>query len=192
MFRATLFGFTCIGFLMVLVILAIATFLIFRSGEPGKTKLSGCAGCAIGLALVLVAGIGALGCTALVLTHGGSELLRHGPIKKLELQWDKRKEREREQKLDSRSPRPFADHPVRLHVELRDEQDVSDVTRWVRDHIEGDYALSVKNEDRPEGRTTVLDFGFPIAPKDMNEIESGLRDAFGDLPSGIRIEIQND
>jgi hypothetical protein len=94
MFRLPMFGFTCLSFLMLLVILAIATWLVFRSQEPGRTKLSGCAGCAVGFALLLIAGLGALGCTAVAVLTAPAEMVRHGPFKRFEFRWPDRDGRE--------------------------------------------------------------------------------------------------
>lgn len=43
------------AFLLICTVLAIATWLVFKSGEQGKTKLNGAAGCAIGFGLAIVA-----------------------------------------------------------------------------------------------------------------------------------------
>jgi hypothetical protein len=56
-----MFGFVLLVFLLLATILAVGVFLAFKSGEQGKTKLGGFAGCAIALALLVIAGLGAVG-----------------------------------------------------------------------------------------------------------------------------------
>ena len=60
------FGFTCLGFLAICVVLAIAVWIWVQSGEKGATKLNGGAGCAIGGALIFVAGLMAVGCAVVL------------------------------------------------------------------------------------------------------------------------------
>ena len=77
------FGFGCLGFVLVCTILAIACFLVFKSGAKGTTKLGAPAGCLVGCALVLVALLAAFGVTLVLVAHAKSELVRHGPVKSL-------------------------------------------------------------------------------------------------------------
>jgi len=83
-----MFGFTVLSFLIVCAILAVATYLVFKSGEHGTTKLGGCAGCAIGFALLLIAGIAASITAGVILLTSRAEIVRHGPIRRLELDLD--------------------------------------------------------------------------------------------------------
>lgn len=83
-----MFGFTVLAFLIVCAILAVATYLVFKSGEQGTTKLGGCAGCAVGFALLAIAGMAASMCAGVILLSTKAELVRHGPIRRLELDLD--------------------------------------------------------------------------------------------------------
>jgi hypothetical protein len=81
-----MFGFTVLAFLIVCGIIAIATFLVFKSGQQGTTKLGGCAGCAIGFALLAIAGLATAVCVGVMILTTQDELVRHGPVRSLELE----------------------------------------------------------------------------------------------------------
>ncbi|MBK7878145.1 MAG: hypothetical protein IPJ77_21000 [Planctomycetes bacterium] len=83
-----MFGFTCLAFLLIYVVIAVAILLVFKSGEKGTTKLGGFAGCMIGLGLFGIAGLMALG-TGLVMTlNAWNEAVRRGPVKSFEFHFD--------------------------------------------------------------------------------------------------------
>jgi hypothetical protein len=83
-----MFGFTVIAFVLVCTILAIATLLVFKSGDTGTTKLGGCAGCAIGFALLAIAGLATAVTAGVMLLTTRAEIVRHGPVKRLEIDLD--------------------------------------------------------------------------------------------------------
>lgn len=59
------------AFLLLCTVLAIAVWFLFKSGEQGKTKLNGAAGCAIGFALVAIALLMALVATFAIAVSAG-------------------------------------------------------------------------------------------------------------------------
>ena len=196
MFKIPIFGFTCLGFLAVCVILAIAAFLVLRSGEQGKTKLSGCAGCAIGLALCLVAGVAL--CTFLFVAFLGakSEVIRRGPVKSFEWRWDDHDHHDDEWDGRAEEDAPLAEaeptfdskHAVHLLIEM-EGGDPTAITRWLRDSTEGDFTIAIHQD----GDRTKIDIGLPISRHDVEELKRELEREFDSLrlPSGARIEIKD-
>jgi hypothetical protein len=206
-----MFGFAAFAFLVVCAVLAIATFLVFRSGAQGETKLGGCAGCAIGFALLLMAGVAAAMCVAVMLVNTKSELLRHGPVRSLELDFD----HDHEQAAPPGTPRsdsedmdddhdkhaaegeplhpahgaPDPDHPVHLKLVVRGDEYPAAISEWVREHSEGDVSVTT----RKEGDHTVIDFGLPFSREDLAGFKRDLREAMPGmkLPRGIKVEIKD-
>ncbi len=82
-----MFGFVLLAFLLLGVVLAVAVFFAFKSGNAGQTRLSGPAGCLIALALLVIAGIGAIGLAIVALVTLPAEAMKHGPVKSFELQF---------------------------------------------------------------------------------------------------------
>src|SRR5438034_7536604 len=82
-----MFAFYLLAFLLVAAVLAVAVFLAFKSGAQGQTKLGGCAGCAIAFALLLVAGLGAVGIGFVALMHLPNQALRRGPFRRFHMEF---------------------------------------------------------------------------------------------------------
>jgi hypothetical protein len=214
MLRLPMFGFTCFSFLMLLVIVAIAVWLVFRSGEKGSTRLSGCAGCAIGFALLAIAGLGALGCVAVAVITAPDEMVRHGPFRKFEFHWPKdgkRDDREGEGRTGrfeapgepGRSGDPDEassndKYPARLSLTLRPGSDVGEIageiSEWLREETEGDLDVHIRN-DRDDGHeVTRLDFRLPIPRQELEKLRDDLRREMPRLrlPESVEIEVRDD
>jgi hypothetical protein len=206
--RMPMFGFLVLGFLLIAVVLAIACYLVFRSGEPGKTKLSGCAGCAIGFGLLSLAGIGALGCTAIAFIDAGNEAVRHGPIKSFEWRWprDRHEHDEDAGEWDEGTDESSGDessagesddsHALKLRVVVRGSADYSvagQISRWLQEHTDGDITVSTRVRIENGDETTELEFGLPLSREEIEDIREDLeRDAAGfELPEGVRVEIKD-
>lgn len=208
-FRLPMFGFTCISFLMLLVVLAIATWLVFRSGEKGTTRLSGCAGCAIGFALLAIAGLGALGCVAVAVIGAPVEMVRHGPFRKFEFHWPEDEQREGgegsgdwetteegaapgEPDLPGTSDR----YPAHLSITLREDADLSEVagaiSEWLREESDGDLEVRIRAGEGE--RETRLEFRLPISREELLELREELRRELPRLrlPERIEIEVRGD
>ncbi|MDZ4773268.1 MAG: hypothetical protein SGI72_09060 [Planctomycetota bacterium] len=190
--RFPMFGFVLLAFLLLAVVLAVAVFFAFKSGEQGKTKLSGFAGCAIALALLVIAGIGAVGLLIVAAIAAPNEWARRGPVKSMELHWNE----------DSAAPAPDApDHHMhkpafKVRVELRGSQDTQDVMRWIRRETDERTTLSVHEERDSNGNVVTA---IEITPrlevqdrKELREIFDELKRDLPDLnlPAGGRVEFR--
>lgn len=204
-----MFGFTVLAFLMVCAILASAAFLVFKSGEKGQTKLGGCAGCAIGFALLAIAGLAAAMCVGVMVLTTRAEILRHGPVRSLELQFGDRDEPDEidvipgppgaEAKgtggtpLDS-SPRATEGdretrHAVHLKLVIRGKEYPAKISEWVRENSEGDVSVTMTTE----GDRTVVDYGLPFTREQLKQFKRDLKEALPGmkLPKGIKVEIKD-
>jgi hypothetical protein len=183
-----------LGYLFLLATLTIAVLIVVRGAKDGRA--GGCTGCAIALAIVIAAGVGAVGCTAVVAVATGSEVIKHGPVRSIDLEYDWGTGSTRPQgSWRSSSQTQRGEYPVRLQIELDGPVDVGRIARWIRDEIDGDVSISYEVlEQSGEGRRTVLDIGLPIDPDDMADFERELRRELPELtlPSAIRIEIRSD
>ncbi len=209
--RMPMFGFLVLGFLMFATIVAIACYLVFKSGEPGKTKLSGCAGCAIGFGLMSLAGIGALGCTTIAFIDAGNEAVRRGPIKSFEWRWPRERqdrdadaqEGEWDAGVDAtESDESSADssddpYPLKLRVVVRGSADyavVGQISRWFHEQTDGDISVRTRVRVEDGEETTEIEFGLPLSAEEIEEVRENLeRDVPGfELPEGVRVEIKGD
>ena len=181
--RLPMFGFTLLSFLMLLVVIAIATWLVFRSGDGGKTKLSAPAGCAIGCAILLLGGLGALGCTAAVLISAPNEIVRRGPIERFELTWP-----------DESQPAPadaatVGRYPARIRLTLRDggraEELAGEISRWLREETDGDLSVEIRRQEQD----TVLEFSLPATREELEDLRRDLRREFPRLRLPNRVEV---
>lgn len=209
-----MFGFTCLAFLMVCVVIAIATLLVFKSGEKGTTKLGGFAGCMVGLGLVVIAGCMVAG-TVVVMTLGAwNEAVRRGPVKSFEFHFGDGRHLQGSQTEKARRDEPSElsaedreagheltggmDAPpagkgrIEIIVVLRDDGAAQKVIGWVRDHVEADLAMEWDEVTTDEGEFSRVTF---TAELDTDEIERVKRDLEHDfpgfeLPTGGRIELR--
>jgi len=192
-----LFGFGCLGFVLICTILAVACFFVFRSGEKGKTKLGAPAGCLVGCALMLVALLAALG-VALVLTLSlKQEFVRHGPFKRFEFDLEPRGEP---------APATAAEQPdapagkrhARLTVELKsgaDWADLSaDISSWLREQVPGDIGVRVETRTRPDGPVTALVFEVDVDEAALQDLRRELREVLPTmrLPRHVEAELKDD
>lgn len=188
--RIPMFGFALLAFLLLAVVLAVAVFFAFRSGEHGKTKLSGCAGCAVALGLAFVAGLGALGLAVVSLLNVKTEWIRHGPVKSAEFEW-----RDTTQGPDGRGTGAI-EAPVRLRLELRGGMDEQDFMKWLRRETSAETMIGVHEEEAASGeRVTVVELTLPTsdhARRDLARARRELEKALPDLrlPTGARIEFK--
>jgi hypothetical protein len=203
-----MFGFVVFAFLVVCGILALATFLVFRSGAQGETKLGGCAGCAIGFALLLIAGIAAAMCAGVMIATTKSELLRRGPVRSLQLEFpdhdhdaeapapgaphsesESEESREHGGAAPSEPAEKGAQHPVHLKLIVRGDEYPAAISEWVRENTKGDVSVTTTRE----GDRTIIDFGLPFSREDLADFKRELREAMPDmkLPKSIKVEIKD-
>jgi hypothetical protein len=177
------------GYVFVVGVLAIAVWMVVRSTRAGKG--SGCTGCLIALALVVAAGLGAVGCTALTAIGLSNEAVRHGPVRSIEFDWDP-PHAPGAPGMPGRADRDR--FPVHMRIELDRPIDVARLSRWIRDEVEGDVALRYEVETGADGRPrAVLDLGLPIDRRDVEELRRELARELPvlDLPRAVRIEIRS-
>lgn len=208
-FRLPMFGFSLLGFLAICVVLAVAVWAAFRSGESGQSKLGGLAGCAIALALLMIAGLGALGCTMIAVIDAPNQWIQRGPVKRIDAHFD---ESPREFRLHEGDHHEGGEHEdehaasgtegdpqdghlsFRLRIDLAGE-DVGEITRWFRDHTDDDLTYTITSEDGPDGPVTHLDVTLPMPRRDLEKLRDDLQREFHlRLPNSVRIEVrsQND
>jgi hypothetical protein len=202
--RLPMFGFTAFAFLLVCAIIALATFLVFKSGEQGTTKLSGCAGCAIGFALIVVAGLATLVTFVVMVSTVQGELVRNGPLRKLELRMDDhdaedghdadRKESESERAEPSAPGAPGEakhddEHVVHLKLTVRGKEAPAEISEWIRENTSVDLTVTITTH----GDTTVMDYGFPMTRDELKELREKLRKEIPgmQLPKGVEIEVKD-
>jgi hypothetical protein len=198
--RLPMFAFAAFGFLLIAGILAIACWLAFKSGKNGTTKLGGVAGCFLALALVFVAGLAALSCTAIAALNAPNEILRHGPVRRIEAQWPPlHKEHDETDEGKPEAPDESPEKPeepargLHLRIEL-DGTDTTEISRWFREHTEGDMTVSIEKLRSADGPRTRVDIELPISDDDLRKIrEEFERDLPNlNLPQGVRIELKGE
>jgi hypothetical protein len=217
-----MFGFAALAFLMIGVILAVAVWVAFRSGAAGTTKLGGFAGCMVAVALVFVAGLGAIACMVVVAVTAPAELVRSGPVKKIEAHWpsphgekrdgkadagpdsakhdeDSEDESEEHDAMSGDQERSDEDrdengeHGLHIRVEVAGG-DEAKIARWFRDHVHGDLKYHTESIRTPDGRRTRIDVQIPISDDDLRKMRDDLqKDLPGmDLPNGVTIELKSE
>lgn len=201
-----MFGFTCLAFLLVCVVLAIATWILVRSGEQGTTKINGSAGCAIAFGLVCVALLMALGTAVVMFLEAQNEFVRRGPVKSFEFSFDDDGQEHGLQRVEPDDP--DAEHGedmqdesagvetdevrINVHFLMRDAGAIGELIDQLRELTDGDLTTSIDTIQTDEGEFTVLDVTVPIPRADLDEFKAGLREAWPDfkLPQGGKIELR--
>lgn len=218
--HAPYFGFTCLGFLAICVVLAVAIWIFVRSGEKGATKLNGAAGCAIGGALVLVAGLMALGCALIigldVAKHATHEFSEHmsewqidsegnlssGSAGEDEESLDE-SEREHAESGGLHATTPSDGAPrVELHVRFHSNGDdaseaaVATARSWLRANVNADqttrHEFGELGADSSGNLASTVDIEFELSAEDAAAFETALREEWPDLKltGGATIELR--
>jgi len=198
-FTMPMFGFSCLAFLLMCTVLAVALWIAIKSGEKGTTKLNGLAGCAIAFGLVAVAGMMAMGTLTVMWIQAQNEFVRRGPVKSFEFE------------LGPAAPEPGSaeagdDVPaadellaetgdVELVVRflLRDPGGIAEVVDYMSKHVSGDLRSSSSEIETPEGSFTQVEIRARIDRAEFEPFKEGLNEAFPGmrLPSGGRIELRD-
>jgi len=208
-----MFGFAAIAFLMLGVILAVAVWIAFRSGQAGSTKLGGLGGCLVALALVFVAGLGAVACLVIAVVNAPNEFVRNGPVRKIEAHWpDVHKNHgkkgepaaepgksapedrgDAQGEKDEKEEKDEDAHGMHIRVEIAGG-DSAAIARWFREHTEGDFEVRTEPIDGPDGRRTRIDIRIPVSDAEMRDLRNDLeRDLPNlNLPRGVTIELKGD
>jgi hypothetical protein len=172
-----MFGFVLLAFLLLGVVLAVAIFFAFKSGNAGQTKLSGPAGCFIALALLVIAGIGAIGLTIVALVTLPAEAMKRGPVKSFELRFP-------EDDLGAASEGGLRRvHGPHVTIELRGLQDPSDVMKWLRKRTDSQTNITVHEGKDASGKAiTVIELTLPEGHDVTQRLRETRRDLEEDLP----------
>ena len=187
--RMPMFGFFGLGFLLFCTIVAIGVFIAVRSGEHGTTKLGGFAGCAIAFGLFVIAGLGALGCTAIAVLNTPNELVRRGPVKRFEMRAHDDHEIEAGEEDPDAEVDVDPDHAVTLRFEI-EGVDPARITSWIRDNTEGDVPYTITTVENEGGQVLHLDVSLPISQRDLREMREEFRREFPNLRLPERIEVE--
>jgi hypothetical protein len=208
-----MFGFAAFGCLMIGVVLAVAVWIAFRSGAAGTTKLGGFAGCMVAVALVFVAGLGALACIAVAAFNAPNEFVRNGPVRRFEAHWPELRHGTHSPKGESGKAESAKDgkdesakteeseevageeeaHGLHLVVEV-EGGDEAQIARWFRKHTSGDFEVSYEPVDGPHGRRTRIHIQIPITEAELRDVRRDLeRDLPNlNLPDGVTIELKGE
>ena len=191
-----MFGFVLLSFLLLAVVLAVAVFFAFRSGESGHTKVSGPAGCLIAFALLLIAGVGAAGLFVVALIRVPTEAVRHGPLESIEWRWDKEAgatvPADGSEGSEGRNSRGMQG-TLRVTAELRGTQDPSDVMKWLRRRTDAETHIAVREERDEVGEmVTIVELTLPPDHDVARELRQMRRELERDLPdlnlpSGVKV-----
>lgn len=179
-----MFGFFGLGFLFFATIVAVAVWLAVRSGEKGSTKLGGFAGCMIALALLVIAGLGALGCTTIAILNTPREIVERGPVKSFEFQLDEE---------DDPSDELGEGTGVRLRFEIEGVEP-GQVTRWIRENTDGDVTYTITTSEGGDEKAVQLDVSLPITEEELREFREEFRREFPDLrlPVSLKVELRRE
>ncbi len=188
-----LFGFGCLVFIGIGVMLAVATYFVFRSGEKGSTKLTAPAGCLVGCALLAIAGVAGLGVVFVLALHAKQELVRHGPFRKFELELEPPRS-----SVGPAAPGETRTQHARLTIELSSAEgwaEVSeDVSRWLRAHLSTDIGVHAETRTGAGGARTILTFDVDVPEKDLDGLRRDLREILPTLrlPAHVSAELKDD
>lgn len=193
-----MFGFALLVFVLLAAIVAVALFFAFKSGEQGKSKLSGFAGCWIALALLVVAFFGAIGLVIVAIANAPNEMVRHGPVKSFELQWDEDEHGGELEPGEKRPAKPLLprESGPRLVVELKSADGAAQIVRWLRDNVEGDLSIASEEVDVDGERRARVTLHLKLAPGDRAGLEEAKRELERELPNlripdGVKVELRD-
>lgn len=193
--RMPLFGFAVVAFLLLCAILAFAVWFATRgAADPGRSRVNGPAGCAIGCALLAIAGLGAIATLAVVIVNLPTEFARNGPFSRIELRYDGDKS------FDEPAGGAGADeHPAnpRVHaeIELRPGYEAAPILRALRRRVSSGLDVTVRTVERDGETRTVIEVEAPLDEEARRELRDVLRDLKSDLPdleipAGMVLEIR--
>jgi len=190
-----MFGFFGLGFLFFCTIVAVGVWLAVKSGEQGSTKLGGVAGCAIAVALLVIAGMGALGCTAIALMNTPNEIVRRGPVKRFEMHWgDDHEHGEADEEAGEKGvPAPDAEHAITLRFELEGVEP-GQITSWIRDNTDNDVPYTITTVAGEDGTVLHVDVSLPITTKEVHKIREDFHRDFPNLrlPESVEVELRHE
>jgi hypothetical protein len=170
------FGFYALCLLLWLCLLALIAWLLLRSGAKGSNKLSGAAGCLLALAFGAMALLGAVGVLLVALFDIPDQLVRHGPVRKLEfiLPNDPKPLPQGQSggaEFDTDSPERQARLRVSLDADAPWTELSQEISRWLRRSVPGDITMRTELIDAQR----VLEFEFTVLDRDLANFDLALR-----------------
>lgn len=195
-----MFGYALLVFVLLAAVAAVALFFAFKSGEQGKSKLSGFAGCWIALALLVVAFLGAIGLVVVAIANAPNEIVKHGPVKSFELQWDSDGDEDGLEPGEKRPAKPLVPREnrsgPRLVIDLKSSEGAAEIVRWIRDNVEGDLAIASEEVEVDGERRARVTLHLKLAPGERAELEEVKRELERELPNlripdGVKVELRD-
>ncbi len=191
-----MFGFVVLAFLLLCTILSFAVWFATRGTvDPGRTRISGPAGCAIGCALLAVTGLGAIATLTVVIVNLPAEWARRGPIERLALHYGN--EHDADSELEHATRDTDVPSPTSIHaeIELRPGYEPGPILRVLRRKISSDLDVSVRTVERDGETRTLIEVDVPLDDKARRELRQTLRELREELPelelpSGMVLEIR--
>jgi hypothetical protein len=184
-----MYYFVILAFLLLCTILAVGIWFALRgAADPGRTRVSGPAGCAIGCALLVVFGFGVLVTGAVVVANLPGEWARHGPVERFSLRWKESAGPDAPHGLAPVDPTLYAE------IELRPGHEAGPVLRLLRSKVSSGLVVNVHPVERDGVERTVIGIEAPLDEHDRRELRDFLRELrtndSGELPEGIVVDIR--
>jgi len=182
-------------FLLVLVAVAFAAArLLGGRGPDGKREVGGClTGCAVGLGLVVLGGLGLAALVAALTVQTASEVVGHNPIRRIYLGTRSAGEAARDE-APLTGLREVPGRPLHLVFEIEGHDATpSDLLEWIEEWSDGEARVTRENRVDGEGRpVTWVDVALPARGRELNEIERDVRKVFPEANwgDGLRIEFK--
>lgn len=183
-------------FLLVLVAVAFAAArLLGGRGPDGKREVAGClTGCAVGLGLFVLGGLGLAALIAALTVQTASVAVSKNPVKRIYLGTRSAPG----EAPDARAPlQGFAEDPARpLHLVFEIEGHDASPGRlldWIGEWSRGEATVTSRNEFDADGRpVTWVDVALPARGRELQEIEREVRKFLpeADWDDGVRIEFK--
>ena len=163
-----------LGFLGArMLVLGVVLTRLSSGGSPKCRILVGC-GTGCGLGCLGFLGLMVLLMAILVLT--GSSLLRHGPVRSIQL------ERGTPILVDPGTHGERKVHPIHLRIEVRGTVHTSGLREWLKEETGDDVFFESTRTETPDGADrTRLDFWLRVPDGEMRRLERKLRRELPDL-----------
>ena len=194
--RVPMFGFVTLAFLFLCVVLAFAVWFALRGtvGE-GRTRVSGPAGCAIGCALLAIAGLGAAITGVVIAANLGSEVVRRGPFERLELKYDDNASSSKERGEGGERARGDDHAQLWAEIELRSGYAAGPIVRALREAVTEGLELTVRTVEHDGESRALIEVHVPLDEETEHELREFLDDLRADdpdldLPAGIVLQIR--
>jgi len=189
-----MYYFVILAFLLLCTILAVAIWFALRgAADPGRTRVSGPAGCAIGCALLVIFGFGVLVTGAVVIANLPGEWARHGPVERFSLRWKESPGPNAPRGLAPMDP-TLVDPTLYAEIELRPGYEAGPVLRVLRSKVSSGLVVNVRPLERDGVVRTVIGIEAPLDEHDRRELREFLRELrvedTGELPEGIVVDIR--